>query len=51
MGQYSNFFVFVLNEVFDFFVTQAGLGHDITDTDCWGRKGTTHNHDFESFKL
>ena len=29
-------------DVFDLFATHAGLVHDVTDTDCWAKNGSTH---------
>ena len=37
-------------DLFHMTATHASLVYDITDTDCWAQKGSTHGHVFKTFK-
>ena len=37
-------------DVFDTFATHAGLGHEVTDTDCWAGKWRHSRSCFRDFQ-
>ena len=37
-------------DVFDVFVTHAGLAHAVTNTDCWTQNGSVHGRASVTFK-